>query len=161
MENIRKEKSSQRGLSPCSASFTVLSCLVNVGGGQGARLLHRSCATALFLALMPAIQGSQKIGLGDSLKVITWDSGNSRWLLRAAPECSGDASSAVHFRGFHYFSCLFLAGARGGVFMSSHHLIFLFFFFFYQSLCFFEREGSLLPKPLCPTVGFKETGPCN
>lgn len=40
-------------------------------------------------------------------------------------------------------------------------LSFLFFSFFYQSLCFFGREGSLLAKPLCPTVGFKETGPCN
>lgn len=39
--------------------------------------------------------------------------------------------------------------------MSSHRLV------FYQSLCFFRRERSLLPNPLCPTIGFKETGPCN
>ena len=71
----------------------------------GVRAVPGSCAAAF----MPAIQGSQKIGLGNSLKVITWDSGDSRWLLRAAPKCSGDASSVVHFQDFSLFF-MFISG---------------------------------------------------
>ena len=121
--------------------------------GRGPGSSGGSCATALFLALMPAIQGSQKIGLGNSLKVIARDSGNSRWFLRAAPNAAGDVSSAVHFQDFHYFSCLFLAGARAGVFMSFHCLL----FFFFKPIPLFLWERMKLapqaPLPHCRVQG--------
>lgn len=134
--------------------------LVNVCG-QGAGLLRGSCATALFLALTPAIQGSQKLGLGSSWKVITWDSGNSRWFLRAAPKCSWRCILSCSLSGLSLFF-MFISGWSQS--WGIHELslsCFPFVCLFYQSLCFFWRERSLLPSPLCHTIGFKETGPCN
>lgn len=85
VQKVEKEKGPQRGLSPCSLNLTRVCCECQWGRGRTA--LWKLC-TAFFLALMPAIQASQTIGLGNSLKVITWDSGDSRWLLRAASKCS-------------------------------------------------------------------------
>lgn len=125
--------------------------------GRGPGSSGGSCASALFLALMPAIQGSQKIGLGNSLKVIARDSGNSRWFLRAAPECSRRCILSCSFSGLSLFF-MFISGwsQSWGI-----HELSLSAFFLNPSLCFFGREWSLLPKPLCPTAGFKETGPYN
>lgn len=99
-KSVRKEKGAQRGRSLAAG---LSRALLRAGAGR----LRGSRAAALFLALMPAIQGSQEIGLGNSFKVITWDSGASRWLLSAGPQCSQRRSPGAGFRDWHCFHAYF------------------------------------------------------
>lgn len=71
VEEHGKREGLPEGAVPLPLVFQVFSCLVNVCGQGAGLLLLGSRATALFRPLMPAIQGSPKIGLGNSLKVIT------------------------------------------------------------------------------------------
>lgn len=107
--------------------------------GQGARLLLGSCDTALFLSLMPATGDSQKIGLGNSSKVITWDSGNSRWLLRTAPKCSQRCLLSCSLLGLSLFF-MFISGWSQS--WSIHELSpsVGFFFFFWLCVCVFFNQ---------------------
>lgn len=99
------------GLSPADP----LSVLCQPGEclGQGAHCSRGSRTIALCLALMPAFQGSPKIGSGNSLKVITWDSGNSRWFLRAAPKCSRGCVLSCSLSGLSLFF-MFISGRNPG-----------------------------------------------
>lgn len=106
------------GLSPADSLSVV--CQSGECLRQGACCSRGSRTNALCLALMPVIQGSPKIGLGNSLKVITWDSGTSRSLLRAAPNAARDSSSAANFQDFSLFF-MFISGSsiHGSAFMST------------------------------------------
>lgn len=138
--------------------FQSFACLVNVSG-QGAHCSWGSGTIALCLALMPAFQGSPKIGSGNSWKVITWNSGNSRWFLRAAPKMQpGMLPQLFTFRTLIVFHVYFW---QEPWLQYSWALTVCFPATPRWSLCFLGRERHLLPNPLCPTTGFKETGPCN
>lgn len=147
VKNVEKEKGSQRGLSPCSFTFTWVCCPVNVSRAGG-WLLCGSSDTALFLALMPAIQASQEIGLGNSLKVITWDSGNSRCLLRAAPKCSRRCILSCSLSGLSLLF-MFISGWSQSWYIHelSLSVFFFLFFFFFKPILFFHCERKKLAAP--------------
>lgn len=110
--------------------------------GQGAHCSWGSGTVALCLALMPAFQGSPKIGSGNSWKVITWDSGNSRWFLRAAPQCSRGCVLSCSLSGLSLFF-MFISGRNCG---SSIH----------------ELSLSASPQPLAdPFVSLGEKDTCS
>lgn len=118
--------------------------------GRGWRL-RGSHAAALFLALMPAIQGSQEIGLGNSFKVITWDSGTSRWLLSAAPQCSQRRSPGAGFRDWHCFHAYFWLEPELGLHELSGSG-------FSPVLVFLWEEKKLAPLASAPPGGPQEAG---
>lgn len=97
------------GLSPADSLSVV--CLSGECLCQGPCCSWGSRTNTLRLVLMPAIQGSPKIGLGNSLKVITWDSGRLQVAFESCPQMQlGIHPQLFTRRTFHYFSCLFLAG---------------------------------------------------
>ena len=110
-KTFREEEDSQRAFPRQLRGLVVRLVRLPVQcSGQGARRLPQRGAAALFLAFMPATQGSPKIGLGNSFRVITWDSGTSRWLLRAAPKCSQRCVLGCSlFSGFSLFF-MFISG---------------------------------------------------
>lgn len=155
VKSIRKEKGFQRGLSPAARLSLGPPAWRMSAAGRGPGSSGGSCATALFLALMPAIQGSQKIGLGNSLKVIARDSGNSRWFLRAAPECSRRCILSCSFSGLTLFF-MFISGwsQSWGIHELSSSA---FFFFFFKPIPLFLWERMKLatqaPLPYCRVQG--------
>lgn len=121
--------------------------------GRGPGSSGGSCATALFLALMPAIQGSQKIDLGNSLKVIARDSGNSRWFLRAAPECSRRCILSCSFSGLTLFF-MFISGWSQS--WGIHELSSSAFFLKTHPFVSLGENEACYPSPSAPLQGSRK-----
>lgn len=110
---------------------------------------------------MPAIQDSQKIGVGNSLKLLLGIQKTPGGFWELPPDAARDASSAVHFRTFIIFHVYFWLEPELGIHELSLSAFFPLFFFFLTNPFVSLREKEACSLLLQLTLGFKEAGPCN
>lgn len=143
VKNVEEKQGSQRGCPlPLAFHVALLPGECWRAGGRAAlgEAMPLHCSWHLcqpFRAL--------KIGLGNSLKVITWDSGNSRWLLRAAPKCSWRCILSCSLSVFSLFF-MFISGCSQT--WGIHELLLSGFFFFKPNPLFLWKRKKLAPQ--CP-----------